>query len=397
MKFIHAGDLHLGNPFMGLTQVPAWLKGTLQQATETALQRLVDDAIAEMVDFVLLPGDLFDTTTPDARAQLTLRQAFETLQSAGIPVYLGFGNHDFVANWQNLPTWPENVTVFPAETTTVTLVTKAQERVAITGFSYTQRHINDNRARLYPVKQANVDYHIGLYHGALGEDGQGDYAPFTLSDMQVKHYDYWALGHIHVRQTLQDKPFIGYSGSIQGLNKNESGPKGYYLVTSEQGELVPTFTPVAPVIWQTARVQLASDAPMAIQHIRQTLQNDDDFQLVELSVTSEDSALLSLIMNNQLLAQLIAASTPTDNFFVYNIKLVAANEEVSLPAVDQQYWSQTADDVFNYDMLQQLGLKQVQDAAVLQAFLTPAMLAELKQAVIEKLRLTEMGVATDED
>ena len=57
---------------------------------------------------------------------------------------------------------------------------------------------------------------IGLYHGALGEDGQGDYAPFTLSDMQVKHYDYWALGHIHVRQTLQDKPFIGYSGSIQG-------------------------------------------------------------------------------------------------------------------------------------------------------------------------------------
>ena len=74
MKFIHAGDLHLGNPFMGLTQVPAWLKGTLQQATETALQRLVDDAIAEMVDFVLLPGDLFDTTTPDARAQLTLRQ-----------------------------------------------------------------------------------------------------------------------------------------------------------------------------------------------------------------------------------------------------------------------------------------------------------------------------------
>ena len=102
-------------------------------------------------------------------------------------------------------------------------------------------------------------------------------------------------------------------------------------------------------------------------------------------------------MNNQLLAQLIAASTPTDNFFVYNIKLVAANEEVSLPAVDQQYWAQTADDVFNYDMLQQLGLKQVQDAAVLQAFLTPAMLAELKQAVIEKLRLTEMGVATDED
>ncbi len=77
MKFIHAADLHLGNPFVGLANVPAWLQNNLQTASETALARLVDDAIAESVDFVLLAGDLFDTTTPDTRAQLTLVTALQ--------------------------------------------------------------------------------------------------------------------------------------------------------------------------------------------------------------------------------------------------------------------------------------------------------------------------------
>ena len=68
MKFIHAGDLHLGNPFGGLSMTPDWLTDQLQAATETAVHRLVDDAITAAVDFVVLAGDLFDTTTPDPRA-----------------------------------------------------------------------------------------------------------------------------------------------------------------------------------------------------------------------------------------------------------------------------------------------------------------------------------------
>ena len=71
MKFIHAGDLHLGNPFGGLSVTPDWLTDKLQSATETAVHRLVDDAITAAVDFVVLAGDYLIQPCP-MRAQLDL-------------------------------------------------------------------------------------------------------------------------------------------------------------------------------------------------------------------------------------------------------------------------------------------------------------------------------------
>ena len=45
-----------------------------------------------------------------------------------------------------------------------------------------------------------------------------------------KAYDYWALGHIHLRQQLHEEPPIVYPGNIQGRHRNEQGLKGFYEV-----------------------------------------------------------------------------------------------------------------------------------------------------------------------
>ena len=38
-----------------------------------------------------------------------------------------------------------------------------------------------------------------MLHGSLaGDETHAVYAPFTKSDLLAKHYDYWALGHIHL-------------------------------------------------------------------------------------------------------------------------------------------------------------------------------------------------------
>ncbi len=104
----------------------------------------------------------------------------------------------------------------------------------------------------------SVDCQIGLYHGAVGIDGD-PYAPFSVSDMLQKNYDYWALGHIHMRQTLNNQPFIGYSGVLQGLNRKEIGEKGYYLVTSKNHVLVPEFYDISPIIWEELILSEVSD------------------------------------------------------------------------------------------------------------------------------------------
>ena len=60
MKFIHAGDIHLGNPFIGLdAQLPDNLKQLVQQSTHQAFMKMINDALTEKVDLLLLPGDFY--------------------------------------------------------------------------------------------------------------------------------------------------------------------------------------------------------------------------------------------------------------------------------------------------------------------------------------------------
>lgn len=103
---------------------------------------------------------------------------------------------------------PENVTVFEKEVTTEMLTTKTGERVAITGFSYPSRWVEERMIVEYPNRNHSVDYHIGMPHGFLEglNSSEGVYAPFSLGELNAKNYDYWALGHIHKRQQPQTAP-----------------------------------------------------------------------------------------------------------------------------------------------------------------------------------------------
>lgn len=399
MKFIHAADLHLGNPFEGLQESPAWVVNILKNAQTTALTRLVDDAIEQAVDFVLLAGDVFDTTRVDMRMQLALLDAFQQLEAAGIQVVLQFGNHDYVADFNTLPIWPTNVHVLPKAVSTVHLTTSKQERVAVTGFSYAQQHITQAMANDFPLRDPKMDFQIGMYHGAVGVVEQDVYAPFQISVLNEKKYDYWALGHIHVRQTLQETPFIGYSGTLQGLNVKETGPKGYYLVTNEGQQLHREFVPIAPVIWIDKEV--VAPAQIGISKVAdwirgQLTDNHSMFALVNLQLQTDDEQIRSLVTNKQLLSQLQRNSQSRDEFYIWRVQLAQNSQPVTLPQFDQAVWEAQADEIFNLENLQEAGLKMVTDPELLAMFMEPGKLAELKQEAASRLHLLAKEVA-DED
>ena len=64
-----------------------------------------------------------------------------------------------------------------------------------------------------------------------------NYAPCTLQDLVNKGYDYWALGHVHQGRVLNERPYVVFSGNLQGRHIRETGPKSAYLVTVNDGEV----------------------------------------------------------------------------------------------------------------------------------------------------------------
>ena len=339
MKFIHAGDVHLGNPFSGLEgRLPEALKQMVHEATITAFIRLIDGAITESVDFVLFPGDLYNAAENSAHIQSIVNQQFNRLLAAKIPVYLSFGNHDFEADRrQHLP-WPANVIVFSQQVETKSLTVQGGQHVAITGFSYqTQRQatriIDD-----FPQKNHQFDYQIGMYHGSVGADGS-PYAPFSVGDLLSKNYDYWALGHIHKRQTLNQRPFVGYSGNLQGLNLTETGPKGYYLVSDETGRLVPTFVDVAPVVWHEVTFNDVVDELDLIQRAQKLCDDEVGFWTINVSQKSHPE-FTSRIASGLALEGLRANMAP--NVWIVRLNLIDDYESAQISdTIDQQFWEES--------------------------------------------------------
>ena len=250
IRFIHCADIHLGSPFTGLQQKNSTIAFRAIEATKTAFLTLIDTAIEYHVDFVLISGDIFDSSHQHIQEKIFLKEQFQRLAQAGIYTYLIHGNHDygrFTEDWNN--DW---VKVFKEEVSTEILKTSSGESVAISGFSYDTRWITESMAMHFPLRNSLVDYHLGMYHGQTrtASDSSTAYAPFKVSDLEKLHYDYWALGHIHRAMDLDSYGKIAYSGTIQGRSFKEMGEKGFYVITLNKNlPMNRQFVSCNPIEW----------------------------------------------------------------------------------------------------------------------------------------------------
>ena len=236
MKFIHFSDAHLDSPFLGLSFLPSKSFNQIQKAPMQSLTNIVDLAIKENVDLVLIAGDTFDSFKPNPSAQIFFASEIERLITAKIQVVMILGNHDHMAKEDLLV--PENpyfkLLGEGEKVETASYTTKSGFEYDVTGFSYLANHITDDLAAQFPPKSKH--YTFGIMHAQerAGLSSQNVYAPFSLSELQNLNYDYFALGHIHLRQVLSETPLIVYPGNIQGRHINETGPKGCYLGTIDE-------------------------------------------------------------------------------------------------------------------------------------------------------------------
>ncbi|MEX2414515.1 MAG: DNA repair exonuclease [Paenibacillaceae bacterium] len=253
-RFLHAADLHLDSPFKGLTSLPPAVRDYIRESTFLALQRMVQVAKQEQVDFIVISGDVYDLSDRSLRAQLRFQQAMISLSEAGIHVYLIHGNHDSEDGSRARLNWPSHVHVFGSdEAGTVPCITSDGLTIAaISGISYGKASITDNLVPRFPTPSPEV-YSIALLHTNVDGDASHDnYAPCTKEQLIRAGYQYWALGHIHSRRVLhEDAPFIVYPGNMQGRSVKETGAKGCYVVdVSETGGTKLSFHSTEAVRWE---------------------------------------------------------------------------------------------------------------------------------------------------
>ncbi len=262
LKFLHCADLHLDSPFKGLKYLPKPIFKRIQNSTFRSFTATVNLAIKEKVDFVVIAGDIYDGDSRSLRAQTYFRKELERLEKHEIYTFMVHGNHDHLeGSWIDIE-WPMTVHIFQGGLpSSVPFYKNGKLAAMLHGFSYEKRSVAENRVPHFPEKKDEA-YHIGILHGnADGQSEHESYAPFKVTELLVKGYDYWALGHIHKRMELSQDPSVIYPGNIQGRNQKETGEKGCYIVDTNNG--VRDFHAMADILWKEEFIDLTGCSAMS--------------------------------------------------------------------------------------------------------------------------------------
>lgn len=260
-RFLHAADLHLDSRFAGLAHIPPAVRSYLRESTFAALGRLVRVAIQENVDFVVISGDVYDVSDASLQGQLRFHEALEELGQHGISVFLIHGNHDPLDGLRLTVDLPKHVTVFGGvkpDHATAYRRSDGKEIAIVSGISYPTAKVMENTAVTFSRKPGSSLFHIALLHGNIDGDLQHEtYSPCSRRDLIERGFDYWALGHIHKRNILHERPTIVYPGNIQGRSVKETGPKGCYVVdVNEANNVTLHFHELDLVRWQVKEISI---------------------------------------------------------------------------------------------------------------------------------------------
>ena len=237
-----------------MTGLPMEALRQLRESTFTAFTNLINYAVKTKPDFVIIVGDIYDGDDRSLRAQHRFQEGMKKLHEADIPVFISYGNHDHLSGrWARFEL-PPNVHVFDGDVGQAEIEVRGQD-IVIHGFSYQERHIREAMVERFPVAETSEAFHIGMLHGSVaGDTSHAVYAPFTKEGLLAKRYDYWGLGHIHLRQQLHAEPPIVYSGNLQGRHRNERGWKGFYEIALTKASAELNFIRTSAVVFERLEI-----------------------------------------------------------------------------------------------------------------------------------------------
>jgi exonuclease SbcD len=261
MKLLHTADWHVGKVLKGQTR---------HDEHVAVLRHLVELADAEDVDAVVIPGDLFDTSTPSPAAQGLVVETLLALRGADRHVVALAGNHDngHLLDAVYRPVLGElgihllGIPKRPDAGGAIALRTRDGEtvNVAVLPFLSHRYAVRAAEALLHETAEHTLDYarrvgdilsaltagfttdavNVVMTHGTVlgGRRGGGERDVQTTLDYELPvtlfpaSAHYTALGHLHRSQDIDGPCPIAYSGSPLAIDFGEEANESVALIVT---------------------------------------------------------------------------------------------------------------------------------------------------------------------
>lgn len=215
MRLLVSADTHLGSPIRSTALRNPALGERLKQVSRDTFRDIVELAISENVDALVLAGDIFDNDFPDLKSRAFLIAQLVRAGAAGVPTVLIRGNHDALLDHTAHGNLGPDIHLLHKGNPSVEIVD-----VAFHGLSFDTRHAADSFLPDYPAPITGKT-NVGLMHTSLGgSPGHDPYAPCSEQDLMAHGYDLWCLGHIHA-------PFERRSGSVLAVMPGIPQPRHF--------------------------------------------------------------------------------------------------------------------------------------------------------------------------
>ena len=230
IKILHTGDLHLDSPLSSLDYSVAQ---KVRESHRNAFEKMMQYAIQEDVDLILIAGDLFDGKYVSAA---TKELVIKTFGDFAKPIVISPGNHD---PYSLVPLYksgalPENVHVFSSEE--LSRVDFDELSLSVYGYAFVTPSLEHSPLAEYDMSLGKNPIRLLCAHAELGAP-LSKYAPLTVADIERFDFRYAALGHLHNPPEISfDKTPIKYCGFLFGRSFDEIGEGGAYLVTIDENK-----------------------------------------------------------------------------------------------------------------------------------------------------------------
>jgi DNA repair exonuclease SbcCD nuclease subunit len=220
-RVIHTGDTHLG--------YAQYHSQTRRADFRDAFEQVIDDAVDADVDAVIHAGDLFHDRRPELRDILATIRLLRRLQEVEIPFLAVVGNHESTRSGQWLDLFED-----------LGLAERlgAEPRTVGTTAFYGLDHVpKSRRADLdYDFSPHDADAAALVAHGLFTPFAHADWETETVLGESTVDFDAVLLGDNHEPGTeTVDGTWVTYCGSTERASTAEETPRGYNLVTFDDG------------------------------------------------------------------------------------------------------------------------------------------------------------------
>ncbi len=233
VSFIHTGDVHLGLQFKSRKFDSNRRRFELWHTFE----KIVNKAIDDKVDFLLIAGDLFEEGYFSLKDIKRLHSILSKAEE--VEILISTGNHDTL-NKNSLyhsVQWPENVSIFGTEG--VEKRDFPHKNTVVYGYSWPKGEMDEDIFKGFKGLDEGKT-NILLIHGdAITKDNR--YLPLDSNYLLNLGFDYIALGHIHKPTIISER--IAYCGSPEPLDFGETGEHGIIQGYIKDGETHIDFIP----------------------------------------------------------------------------------------------------------------------------------------------------------